>query len=268
MGRIDFKSLGFNVVLVIVLIILLSPILILFITSFLDKDHLSWPFDDFTYKWYIEVFKRPLWVRAFINSLIVASLTTVMTLVLCTPAAYVMSKRRSRIVDITRAFIASPIMIPPVMIGISLLIFLSRIGLRSSYFAIAFGHTLWAGPIVFITMTAVFERLNPIYAQVAQDLGANSFQAFWKVTLPMVKSGLVASIFLAFVLSTQEFIIALFLYVPKTIILPVEIYTAVRYELSPAISAISVYLVAIVIVGLIVIDRTIGIENIGFSGKG
>jgi putative spermidine/putrescine transport system permease protein/spermidine/putrescine transport system permease protein len=268
LGRIDFKSLGFNVVLVIVLIILLSPILILFITSFLDKDHLSWPFDDFTYKWYIEVFKRPLWVRAFINSLIVASLTTVMTLVLCTPAAYVMSKRRSRIVDITRAFIASPIMIPPVMIGISLLIFLSRIGLRSSYFAIAFGHTLWAGPIVFITMTAVFERLNPIYAQVAQDLGANSFQAFWKVTLPMVKSGLVASIFLAFVLSTQEFIIALFLYVPKTIILPVEIYTAIRYELSPAISAISVYLVAIVIVGLIVIDRTIGIENIGFSGKG
>jgi ABC-type spermidine/putrescine transport system permease subunit II len=51
-------------------------------------------------------------------------------------------------------------------------------------------------------------------------------------------------------------------------ILPVEIYTAIRYELSPAISAISVYLVLIVIVGLIVIDRTIGIENIGFAGKG
>ncbi len=268
MERIDIKSLGFNVVLGFVLVVLLSPIVILFITSFLDKTHLSWPFDAFTVNWYIEVFRRPLWVRAFINSLIVASLTTVLTLILCTPAAYVMSKRRSRIVDMIRAFISSPIMIPPVMIGISLLIFLSRIGLRNSYFAIAFGHTLWAGPIVFITMTAVFERVNPIYAHAAQDLGANGFQTFWKVTLPMVRSGLVASIFLAFVLSTQEFIIALFLYVPNTIILPVMIYTSVRYELSPVISAISVYLVLIVIVGLIVIDRTIGIENIGFSGKG
>lgn len=268
MKRINFQSVGFNTVLVIVLIVLLAPILILFITSFLDKDHLSWPFDEFTYKWYIEVFSRPLWVRAFINSLIVAALTTLMTLILCTPAAYVMSKRQSRIVDIARTFIASPIMIPPVMVGISLLILLSRWGLRNSYFAIAIGHTLWAGPIVFITMTAVFERLNPVYAQAAQDLGANNFQTFWKVTLPMVRSGLVASIFLAFVLSTQEFIIALFLYVPNTMILPVEIYTAIRYELSPAISAISVYLVAIVIVGLVVIDRTIGIENIGFAGKG
>ncbi len=268
MRKIDIKSLGFNITLTIVLVVLLAPILILFITSFLDKDHLSWPFDAFTYKWYIEVFNRPLWVKAFINSLIVAGLTTIMTLLLCTPAAYVMSKRRSKFIDVIRAFIASPIMIPPVMIGISLLILLSRWGLRNSYFAIAFGHTLWAGPIVFITMTAVFERLNPIYAQAAQDLGANSFQSFWKVTLPMVRSGLVASIFLAFVLSTQEFIIALFLYVPNTMILPVEIYTAIRYELSPAISAISVYLVGIVIVGLVVIDRTIGIENIGFAGKG
>ena len=268
MAKIDLKRLGFNIALVFTLVILLSPILILFITSFLDKEHLSWPFDAFSFRWYLEVFERPLWVRAFINSLIVAGLTTIMTLVLCAPAAYVISKRRSRIVDIARAFIASPIMIPPVMIGISLLIFLSRLGLRNSYFAIAFGHTLWAGPIVFITMTAVFERLNPIYAQAAQDLGANSFQTFWRVTLPMVKAGLVASIFLAFVLSTQEFIIALFLYVPNTIILPVEIYTSIRYELSPAISAISVYLVGIVIVGLFVIDKTIGLENIGFAGKG
>ena len=268
MRKIDIKSLSFHVALVIILIILLSPILILFITSFLDKTYLSWPFDDFTFNWYIEVFKRPLLVRAFINSLIVAGLTTVMTLVLCTPAAYVMSKRKSRTVDTLRAFIVSPIMIPPVMIGISLLIFLSRAGLRNSYFAIAFGHTLWASPIVFITMTAVFERLNPVYAQVAKDLGASDFKAFWKITLPMAKSGLVASIFLAFVLSTQEFIIALFLYVPSTIILPVEIYTCIRYELSPVISAISVYLVGIVIVGLLVIDRTIGIENIGFAGKG
>jgi len=229
---------------------------------------MSWPFDDFTYTWYIEVLKRPLWVRAFVNSLFVAGLTTIMTLLLCTPAAYVMSKRRSRIVDMTRAFIASPIMIPPVMIGISLLIFLSRMGLRSSHFAIAFGHTLWSGPIVFITMTAVFDSINPIYAKAARDLGATPFQIFWRVILPMVRPGLVASIFLAFVLSTQEFIIARFLYVPTTITLPVDMYFALEFEVSPAIAAMSVYLIGIVVAGLIVIDRSIGLENINFSGTG
>ncbi len=268
LARIDLKKLSFNGALAFVLFILISPVLILIITSFLDKSHMSWPFDDFTYKWYVEVFKRPLWLRAFVNSLIVACLTTMMTLILCAPTAYIMSKRRSRTLDMIRTFIASPIMIPPVMVGISLLIFLSRMGLRSSYFAIAFGHTLWSGPIVFICMTAVFDSINPIYAQVARDLGANPFQTIWKVILPMVRSGLVASIFLAFVLSTQEFVIARFLYVPSTITLPVEMYFALEFDLSPAIAAMSVYLVAIVVVGLIIIDRTVGLENINFAGTG
>lgn len=264
----DFKSIAFNCLLAVVLIILLAPLLIVFISSFLDKAHLSWPFNDFTFRWYLEVFKRDIWVKALMNSLIVAGLTTLFTLLLCTPAAYAITRRTNRFTEFLRTFFMSPIMIPPVMIGIPLLIFLSNFGIRGSYLDLALGHTLWAGPIVFITMIAVFERFNPIYAYAAQDLGANSLEIFWQITLPMVKPGLIASIFLSFVLSTQEFIIGLFLYTPKTIILPVEIYTAIRYELSPAISAISVYLVGIVIIGLFVIDRMIGIENVSFSGKG
>ncbi len=73
---------------------------------------------------------------------------------------------------------------------------------------------------------------------------------------------------LAFVLSTQEFIIARFLYVPSTITFPVEMYYALEFELSPAIAAMSVYLVGIVVAGLIMIDRTIGLESINFSGTG
>lgn len=268
LAGIDLKRLSFNGALVFVLLILILPVLILIIASFLDKSHMSWPFDDFTYKWYIEVFSRPLWMRAFANSLIVAGLTTLMTLIFCTPAAYALSKRRSRTLGMIRTFVATPIMIPPIMVGISLLIFLSRMDLRSSYFAIAFGHTLWSGPIVFICMTAVFDSINPIYAQVARDLGANPFQIFFRIILPMVKPGLVASIFLAFVLSTQEFVIARFLYVPRTITLPVEMYFALEFELSPAIAVMSVYLVAIVVVGLIIIDRTLGLENINFTGTG
>ena len=87
MATINIKRLGFNVALVFVLVVLLAPVLILLITSFLDRNYMSWPFDDFTYAWYIEVLKRPLWVRAFVNSLFVAGLTTIMTLLLCTPAA-------------------------------------------------------------------------------------------------------------------------------------------------------------------------------------
>ncbi len=146
--------------------------------------------------------------------------------------------------------------------------FFSKIGLRGSYFAIAIGHSLWAGPLVFITMNAVFERFNPVYVSAAADLGANVFQTFIKVTIPIVRSGMISAVFLGFVISTQEFIIALFLYAPKTITLPVEIYTAIRYEISPGISAISVYMIGIVAAALIVIDRVIGIENIGFGGKG
>jgi len=267
--RINWNAVMFNIAVAIVLILLLAPIVIVIFSSFSGKTHLSWPFTDLTFRWYIEVLKRSLWVKAFVNSLIIASLTTVISLAIATPAAFALSRRRrDKISSALGSFISWPLMVPPVMIGIALLMFLSRIGLRGSYFAIAIGHTLWAGPLVFITMNAVFERLNPIYISAAGDLGANAFQTFLKVTIPIVRSGMISAVFLGFVISTQEFIIALFLYAPKTITLPVEIYTAIRYEISPGISAISVYMIGIVAAGLIVIDRVIGIENIGFGGKG
>lgn len=266
--RINWNSVVFNISVWIVLILLLAPIVLVVFSSFSGKSHLSWPFTDLTFRWYGEVLRRSLWVKAFVNSLIIAVLATVMSLAIATPAAFALSRRKHKESGFIRSFISWPLMVPPVMIGIALLMFLSRAGLRGSYLAIAIGHTLWAAPLVFITMNAVFERFNPVYVSAASDLGANGFQTFVKVTLPIVRSGMISAVFLGFVISTQEFIIALFLYAPKTITLPVEIYTAIRYEISPGISAISVYMIGIVAAGLIVIDRVIGIENIGFGGKG
>jgi len=267
--KISLNTILFNIAVAIVLILLLAPILIVIFSSFSGKSHLSWPFTDLTFRWYKEVLQRSLWVKAFVNSLIIASLSTVISLAIATPAAFALSRRKkNKVSSVLSSFISWPLMVPPVMIGIALLIFFSKIGLRGSYFAIAIGHSLWAGPLVFITMNAVFERFNPIYVSAAADLGANVFQTFIKVTIPIVRSGMISAVFLGFVISTQEFIIALFLYAPKTITLPVEIYTAIRYEISPGISAISVYMIGIVAAALIVIDRVIGIENIGFGGKG
>lgn len=266
---IDWKSVVFNVFVGFTLFILLIPIVIVVYSSFSGKSHLSWPFTDLTFRWYVDVLRNELWVKTLINSLIIATLTTVISLVIATPAALALSKNtKYRETNLIRSFISWPIMMPPVILGIALLIFLGKIGMRGSYFAIAIGHTLWAAPLVFITMVAVFERFNPIYIAAAKDLGANDFQAFIRITIPMVKSGMISAMFLAFVISTQEFIIALFLYSPKTITLPVELYTAIREQLSPGISAISVYMIGIVVVGLFVIDKVVGIENIGFGGKG
>lgn len=265
----DWKWFVFNLLLVMALVILLIPIIIVFFSSFSGKEHLSWPFTDLTFRWYVDVLKNELWVRTFINSIIIAILTTIISVLIATPAAFALSKRGDRKESgFISSFISWPIMMPPVILGIALLIFLGKVGLRGSYLAIAIGHTLWSAPLVFITMLAVFERFNPLYIHAAKDLGANDFQAFIKVTVPMVKSGFISAMFLAFVISTQEFIIALFLYSPKTMTLPVELYTAIRDQLSPGISAISVYMIGIVAAGLFVIDRVIGIENIGFGGKG
>ncbi len=264
----DWGAWLFKIAVFFVLAIILAPIVIVVYSSFSGKSHMSWPFTDLTFRWYREVLERPIWVRAFVNSLIIGLLTSAISLAISTPAAYAVSRRKSKAATFIRSFIRWPLLVPPVIIGISLLMMLSRAGLRGTYLAIAIGHTLWAAPLVFITMNAVFERFNPIYVAAARDLGANSLQAFFKVTLPIVKSGLISATFLGFVVSTQEFIIALFLYAPSTITLPVEIYTAIRYELSPGISAISVYMIGIVGAALFVIDRVIGIERIGFTGKG
>ena len=104
--RINWNSVVFNISVWIVLILLLAPIVLVVFSSFSGKSHLSWPFTDLTFRWYGEVLRRSLWVKAFVNSLIIAVLATVMSLAIATPAAFALSRRKHKESGFIRSFIS------------------------------------------------------------------------------------------------------------------------------------------------------------------
>jgi putative spermidine/putrescine transport system permease protein/spermidine/putrescine transport system permease protein len=110
-------------------------------------------------------------------------------------------------------------LIPPVVLGVSLLVYFSEVGLQSSYVSIVLAHTLWATPLVFFVVRSVFSRFDWELRDAGMDLGASPLRTFYYVTLPGVRNRIVVSALLAFIISLQEFIMALFLsnYATQTI---------------------------------------------------
>lgn len=261
--KLDPYSIGFDLICYFVLAFLVVPIIIVIFSSFTSGTYITFPPKGVSLRPYSSFLARGLWTRAFANSIIVATCSMCVSTAVGTLIAAGLARRRStKAISAIYFLIQMPILIPPVITGISLLMYLGYLGLHGTYFSLVVAHSLWSIPIVFLTMRAVLVGLDPIYVEAAMDLGANRIRAFFDVTLPLIKPGLISSAFLAFVLSLGEFIMSLFLTTPSTMVLPVIIWTAMKYEVSPVVSASSVLFILMVFVALVVIEKTVGIEKI------
>lgn len=234
-----------------VLTAMIAPLLIIVGTSFNHDATLMFPPEQFSLVWYQEFLTDSRWMRAFANSLLIASATTVLSLVLGTTAAYGIQGVDSRITQVLLPVVLLPILIPPVVIGIVLVIYMSMLGLFQTYVSIVIAHTLWAAPLVFFIMQAVLSRFDWQLRDAALDLGGTPLEAFRHAALPQIKSGIAAAGLIAFIISLQEFIMALFLSSYATQTVPVLAWSALRQFIDPIISVVSTILMLSIFVVLV-----------------
>jgi len=231
-------------VLVLALVFLFVPLVVVVLFSFHKTGALSFPFQGFSTRWYEEVFSSFEFRQALKNSAIVASVVAAVTLVLATAAAYGLSRMRSRFRAPMSLLFFLPITLPGLFLGISMLVFFSRIDLKLSLTTVVLAHLVYVFPYFLLIAVAALDRLDPALEESASDLGASPWVVFRRVTLPQIWPLLVGATSLAFALSFDEFIITFFV-IGSDSTLPMYIWSSLRRTVDPSINTISTLLMAI-----------------------
>ena len=213
---------------IIYLAFLYIPVLFLPLFSFNDNIYITFPLKGFTIQWYVAMFKdQPMWA-ALNNSLRVACVSSTIATLLGLLGAKAVTRYQIPGVKPIVFIIMLPMVIPLIIMGVALLILVTRLGIDLSLYTIGMAHVLISVPFAMATLIARFEGFDQALEEASVDLGASPLSTFWRVTLPLVFPGVLASFLLCVTISFDEFIMAYFL-AGTDPTLPIFIWSQLRF---------------------------------------
>jgi putative spermidine/putrescine transport system permease protein len=246
--------------------LLFVPIALVIAMSFGGDAYATFPPRSWSFKWYVNVFRRDEFVSSFVTSLIVAAFVTPISVTVGTLAAYGLWRRPGRGARAFESLFMSPILLPLVVTGLAVLVFVSRVGIGAGIPAIVGAHVAITFPYAFRAVLAALGRYDRRLDEAAASLKVRPFRSFWHVTLPLIRPGIVAGAMFAFVMSFDDFAATIFLIAPDTRTLPIAIYQYMEFNLDPTVSAVSSLLVVAATAAVLVVERLIGVDR--FFGIG
>jgi len=228
----------------LVLVFLYLPVVVLIVFSFNDNVVTTLPLRGFTLGWYQKLFANSDMLAAIGNSFYVASLATVLTLLIGVPAAFALDRAVFPGKSAFRRVVVLPLALPGIITGISMLNLFRVLGFNLSLETVILGHATALIAIVLTQVYARLQRFNRRLEEASDDLGARPWQTFLFVTLPNIRSAIIGSALLAFTLSFDEIPVTFFL-TGRDNTLPMYIYSTLRRGITPEINAIgSIIIVA------------------------
>lgn len=251
---------------VLIFLFLFAPIAILLVFSFNEAKSLS-VFSDFSFKWYLELFRDNETLGALKNTLILAVCASVISTIMGTAAAVGINKLRNRYLRAAMDTVTNiPMMNPDIITGISLMLMFVFVGslfgmsTSLSFWTMLIAHITFCLPYVILSVLPKLRQMNPNLFEAAQDLGCPPVRAFFKVVLPEIMPGIVTGMIMAFTLSIDDFVISYFTS-GTTQTLPIYIYSMTRKRISPEINALSTVLFVCIMLLLIIINVRQGREE-------
>ena len=261
-------GLSYRIIGLVSVVFLLFPIVMVVWLSFTPDEFLAEPSFEFSSRWYEVIFTESRWTDPFLHSVIIAVLSAALSLLVATPAALALARAEGRRAGALTFGVLVPFFMPGLILAVGLLMFETQIHLAGSYLGIALAHTLWGAPIAFLAIRAVYQGADYSAEEAARVLGAGPVRAFFLITVPAILPGMAVGALFAFVISFNEFLMALFLTKPSTVTLPVVIWTSLRYEVSPAVAAISAVFIGLSVIAAIIALFTVGTRGVVEIGGG
>ena len=261
-NRLDIPSILLGITTVIMFCFILTPIVITVVVSFNDGNYIKLPPEGFSFRWYKEFFNDYYWRMVFFNSLKVAVPTMFISTVVGVLSALGYMRRKFPGRNMVNLFIMMPFLMPGMLIGICLLIFLHKINMAGTYTAVVAGHSMWGIPTVFLLVQAVLSGYDFSIEDAARDLGAGPMTTFFTITLPCIKTGILTAMIFSFITSFGEFNIALFVTAPDTITMPVQIWNSLKYEVTPIVAAVSTLMIILTLSGIGLGAKLVGVKKI------
>lgn len=240
--------------LVMVGVFLYAPLLTLMAFSFNDsKRNIVWK--GFTLKYYDKVLHNDSLITAFGNSLTIAAVSTLISVVLGAMAALLLWRFRFTGKTVLDGAMALPIVVPEICMGVALLVFFAKVmpwpsGLPwpLNLGAIIISHVSFSFPFVAVVVRARLASFNRELEEAARDLGAGEFMTIRDVLIPHMQPSLIAGALLAFTLSLDDFVITFFTSGPDTVTFPVKVYSMVRFSVTPEVNAASTILIVFTVI--------------------
>jgi spermidine/putrescine transport system permease protein len=260
-GPLDYgKRTWLKILFAAIFFVLYAPIVTLVAFSFnTDKRGIVWR--GFTLENYSKAWNNASLIEALTNSLVIALIATFFATILGALAALLLWRFRFPGKGAYEGFMALPIVIPEICMGVALLLFFVNSGMMGFFVNmpwplnlgnIIFAHVTFCFPFVAVVVRSRLVGFNRQLEEASKDLGASEWQTFWSIIVPFMKPGLIAGALLAFTLSLDDFVITFFTSGPETVTFPVKVYSLVRRGVSPEINAASTVLIVITVIATVI----------------
>ncbi len=236
------------------MLFLYLPVLLISVFAFNNSAVPAFPLAGFTTKWFGTLAGTVPIHQAAWNSLKVALFTAAMSTVLGICVARAATRYAFRGKQMIKGVIMAPLILPEIIVAVSLLIMMLRLGLELSLVTVAAGHVLFCLPYSISVLVAGFDGFDRSLEEASTDLGETAFGTFWRVTLPMMMPSIISSLLVAFTVSFDEFILAFFLGGTSPT-LPVYMFAQLRFAAKlPAVLALGTVILVVSILLLIVAE--------------
>jgi spermidine/putrescine transport system permease protein len=240
----------------LVVVFLYAPILILIVFSFNDSALPTFPLSGFTLHWYHQFLANAELRGALRTSAIVAALSSVFAVLLGVLASIALVRRRFTGKAAVSAVLLSPLVIPYVVFGVSLLLLFHRLGVPRSLLTVVIGHVVISLPYTILVLVPRLEQIDASLEEAAYDLGAGPLTTFRAITLPLILPAVVSAFLIAFTTSFDEYAVASFVVGTRTTF-PNFLYSALRFP-SQLPQVIAVAVVVIVVSLVVVVAAELG----------
>lgn len=239
---------------------LVAPIVVALTMSFTSGQTLRYPPQGFSLRWYealLDPVRSATEQIAAWNSLKIAGLAVLASLLFAIPATIGMTRMRRSAVGAIEPLLLAPLVLPSLVYGLAALIVANFVGLRPSLWLTIAGHVVVFGPLMYRAASVVAQGINPSLAEASTTMGANWFTTLRRVTLPLLMPGILAGAFLVFIQSLDNVSVSLFLADAQTTVLPLRMFALIEESLDVRVAAISGILIGVTLVGLLVARRVL-----------
>jgi len=249
----------------LVLAFLFVPIVFIVVYAFNQSNIESWPISHFSLHWFAVAWHDPQVRSAFLLSVRVGLVATVLALLLGSAVAFALHKFRFFGRDAISFLLVLPIALPGIITGIALNSFFSFTGIQLGTLTIVIGHTTFCIVVVYNNLIARLRRMPGSLTEASMDLGARGWQTLRLVTLPMAATALISGALLAFGLSFDEVIVTVFTAGAQNT-LPLWIFGAIRLgQQLPEVNAVVTIVILLTIIPVVLAARFAGAGAISRS---
>lgn len=256
--NLDVAAIAFRSIVFVIIFCLFIPIAVTIVVSF-NKSGFVLPPSGLTLRWYSTALTYREFLTGMYVSLLVALISSGIATILGTLASLALVRYRFQGRDLINIFLMSPLMMPVVIVGLALYSFLVRIGIVDSILTLIVGHCIFTMPFSIRTVSASLQNFDIALEEAAMNVGAGPLRTFFSITLPIIKTGIIAGMMMAFILSWNNFALSIFLASPNWIPLPLQLFSYIKFEFDATAAALSSFLIGLSAVAIVLIDRLIGL---------